>query len=300
VERKRLLYLVSSDPLVSPFDVNMAYDAGFDAVIPYASIDASMVPGLVQDIMFSRGAKGARFSSLFFSSSRVAVAETMLKAARGSLFPPFLLGLMVDPKGGYTTAAALWARVAALGRARGVGQPGRLKVVVAAGTGAVGRAAAAIAGRDGAAVTLTSRNLASAAEAAEEIAALFGVTVVPRAAPGEKELSVLAAGADVVLATGAAGVQLLSRAAIATLKGPKVIADVNAVPPHGLEAVRPQDSGTEVAPGVFALGAMAIGDLKFKIESALLKDLLTAETPPVIDLESARRRALDLLEMKST
>ena len=173
-------------------------------------------------------------------------------------------------------------------------------IVVAAGTGTVGRAAAAIAGRDGAAVTLTSRNLASAAEAAEEIAALFGVTVVPRAAPGEKELSVLAAGADVVLATGAAGVQLLSRAAIATLKGPKVIADVNAVPPHGLEAVRPQDSGTEVAPGVFALGAMAIGDLKFKIESALLKDLLTAETPPVIDLESARRRALDLLEMKST
>jgi len=155
-----------------------------------------------------------------------------------------------------------------------------------------------MAARDGAAVTLTSRNLTAAAEAAEEIAALFGVTVEPRAAPGERELSVLAARADVVLATGAAGVQLLSRGAIETLKGPKVVADVNAVPPHGVEGVQPQDAGTEIAPGIFAVGAMAVGDLKFKVESSLLKDLLAAETPAVIDSEAARRRALDLLETK--
>ena len=36
MERKRLLYLVSSDPLVSPFDVNMAADAGYQLVVPYA------------------------------------------------------------------------------------------------------------------------------------------------------------------------------------------------------------------------------------------------------------------------
>src|SRR5262249_20903049 len=140
VERKRLLYLVSSDPSVSPFDINMAYDAGFDAVIPYASIDQASVPGLVQDIMFSRGAKGARFSSLFFCGSDVASAQGMLDAARRTLFPPFLLGLMVDPKGGFTTAAALVARALALCRDRGIGDPGRLRCLVAAGTGGVGRA----------------------------------------------------------------------------------------------------------------------------------------------------------------
>src|SRR6266487_407406 len=116
MERKRLLYLVSSDPRVSPFDINMAYDAGFDAVVPYPSVDVGMVPGLVQDIMFSRGAKGARFSSVFFSGS--------------SLFPPFLLGLMIDPKGAYTTAAALVARVAALARTRGPGELPGVRVVV--------------------------------------------------------------------------------------------------------------------------------------------------------------------------
>jgi methylene-tetrahydromethanopterin dehydrogenase len=298
VERKRLLYLVSSDPRVSPFDINMAYDAGFDAVIPYASIDVASVPGLTQDIMFSRGAKGARFSSLFFSGSGVAVAEGMLQAARRTLFPPFLLGLMIDPKGGYTTAAALLGRVGALCRSKGMGEPGRLKFLVAAGTGGVGKAAAALAARDGAAVIITSRTQVSAAAAAAEVATLFGVTVEPRAAPGETELAALAARADVVLATGPAGTQLLSRHSIESLKGPKVLADVNAVPPHGLEGVRPQDDGTEIAPGLFALGAMAVGDLKFKTESSLLKDLLGAETPPVIDLPAARRRALELLESR--
>lgn len=296
MEKKRLLYLVSADARVSPFDINMAYDAGFDAVVPYAAMDVAAVPGLVQDIMFSRGAKGARFSSLFFSSASVAAAEAMLKAARRALFPPFQVGLMVDPKGGYTTAAALLARAASICRDRGMGEIGRLRILVAAGTGGVGRAAAAMAAGEGARVTLTSRRAASAAEAAEELATLFGAKVEPCAAPGENELAALAARADVILATGAAGVPLLSRLTIESLKGPKVLADVNAVPPHGLEGVKPQDSGTETAPGLFALGAMSVGDLKFKVESSLLKDLLTAETPPLIDSQAARRRALEILE----
>lgn len=298
VERKRLLYLVSSDPRVSPFDINMAYDAGFDAVIPYGSVDAASVPGLVQDVMFSRGAKGARLSSLFFSSSSVRVAEAMLQAARKTLFPPFVLGLMIDPKGGYTTAAALLARAATVCRSKGMGETKPLRVLVAAGTGGVGKASAALAAGAGASVTLTSRSAALAEAAAGEVKTLFGATVEARAAPAEADLALLAAKADVVLATGAAGVQLLSRRSIEALKGPKVLADVNAVPPHGLEGVRPQDDGTEIAPGLHAVGAMAVGDLKFKVESSLLKDLLGAEKPPLIDLEAARRRALELEESR--
>jgi methylene-tetrahydromethanopterin dehydrogenase len=295
MERKRLLYLVSSDPRVSPFDINMAYDAGFDAVVPYGSVDAGMVAGLVQDIMFSRGAKGARFSSVFFSGSSLAGSEEMLRAARASLFPPFLLGLMIDPKGAYTTAAALVARAAALARTRGPGEVAGLRVLVLAGTGGVGRAAAALLARAGASVILTSRGRESASAAAREVGELFGATVEPRAAPAEAERAALAAESDIVLATGAAGVVLLSRGTIETLKGPKVLADVNAVPPHGLDGVRPQDDAVEVAPRVLAIGAMAVGETKFKVESTLLKDLLTAEGPPVIDLEAARRRAIDLL-----
>lgn len=296
MERKRLLYLVSSDPRVSPFDINMAYDSGFDAVVPYASVDVGTVPALVQDIMFSRGAKGARFSSLFFSGSNLAVAEGMLKAARETMFPPFLLGLMIDPRGAYTTAAALVARAVSLCRGKGIGDPARPRILVAAGTGGVGRAAAALLARDGARVTLTSRSQASASAAAQEIATLFGVRVEPRAAAREADLAALVAQSDIVFATGAVGVRLLSRTTVESLRGPKILADVNAVPPHGIEGIRPQDNGTELTPGLFALGAMAVGELKYKVESTLLKDLLGGESPPILDLESARRRAFELLE----
>src|SRR6266849_6321416 len=109
MERKRLLYLVSSDPQVSPFDINMAYDAGFDAVIPYAGVAVPAVRGLVQDVMFSRGPKGARASAIFFSGGDLAAAEGMLEAARAALIDPFRIGVMIDPRGGYTTGAAILA-----------------------------------------------------------------------------------------------------------------------------------------------------------------------------------------------
>jgi methylene-tetrahydromethanopterin dehydrogenase len=298
VERKHLLYLVSSDPRVSPFDINMAYDAGFDAVTPYAGADVSAVPGLIQDIMFSRGPKGARYSSVFFSGANLTTAEGMLAAARKSLFEPFLIGLMIDPKGGYTTAAALLAKAEALAKAKGLGDIARLKVLVAAGTGGVGKTAAAMAARDGARVVLTSRRAEAAAAAAREIAALFQAGVEPRPAPTEVELAALAREADLVLATGAAGAHLLSQASLAALRGPKVVADVNAVPPAGIEGLKPQDDGTEIAPGIFGLGAMAIGSLKFQVESSLLKDLIAAEKPPVIDARVARRRAGELLQAR--
>lgn len=294
--RKHLLYLVSSDPQVSPFDVNMAYDAGFDAVIPYAGVAVSAVTGLTQDIMFSRGPKGARCSAIFFAGSDLTASEGMLEAARAALFDPFRVGLMIDPRGGYTTAAAMLALVERLARDRGLGGLAGRRVLVAAGTGGVGRAAAAMAARSGARVTLTSRRSDRLEPTAREIAALFEGTVVQtRAAPGESELARLAAEADVVLATGAAGVRLLSRAAVASLEGTRILADVNAVPPSGIEGLAPQDESTELAPGVFGIGALAIGSLKFRVEESLLKDLLTAEKPAVLDSRAAQARAAQIL-----
>ena len=295
MERKNLLYLVSSDPHVSPFDINMAYDAGFDAVIPYAGMAVSAVTGFVQDVMFSRGPKGARHSGIFFTGSDLAISEEMLAVARAALFDPFRIGLMIDPRGGYTTAAALLARVRELAVSEGIGELRDRTILVMAGTGGVGKAAAAMAARDGARVLLTSRREESAAAAARQIAALFQAEVEPREASGEKALAALAAAADVILATGAAGVQLLSRATVQSLQGPKIIADANAVPPGGVEGLKSQDEGTELAPGIFGLGALAIGGLKFKIESSLLKDLILADRSPVIDSRAARERAGQIL-----
>jgi methylene-tetrahydromethanopterin dehydrogenase len=295
LERKRLLYLVSSDPQVSPFDINMAYDAGFDVVVPFAGVTVPAVRGLVQDVMFSRGPKGARASSVFFSGSDLTAAEGMLASARSVLFDPFRIGLMIDPRGGYTTAAAILARVSAAARDQGLGDLRRLSVLVMAGTGGVGKSAAAMAALEGARVVLTSRRQASADAAAREILTLFEAKVEARAAATEEELRALSAPADVLLATGPAGVQLLSRRTLELLRGPKIVVDVNAAPPAGIEGLGPQIDGAEIGPGLHGIGALAIGTLKNKVESSLLKDLLTAEAAPILDSRAARGRADEIL-----
>lgn len=295
MDRKRLLYIVSAEPHVSPFDINMAYDCGFDAVLPYGGVRASAVRGLVQDIMFSRGAKGARASSLLVASAEPAEAEAAFAAARAALFDPFRIGLMIDPKGAYTTAAALLARVEAVRRAGGLGGLAGAAVVVLGGTGGVGRAAAAMAAADGARVTLVSRDESRATAAAAEVTARCGVEVAGRGAATEVGRAAVAATADVVLATGAAGAVLLGEAAVRALGGPRILVDINAVPPAGLALVEPTADGNAIAPGLFAIGALAVGGLKFKVESALLADLMGADPAPCLDAAAARRRAGELL-----
>jgi methylene-tetrahydromethanopterin dehydrogenase len=295
VERKNILHLLSADRHVSPFDVNMAVDAGFDAVVPYSGVTESELVPLVQDAMFSRGPKGARHTAIFIGGSDLSQALRMLEAARRTLFDPFRLSVMVDPRGAFTTAAALVAKVRRACGAHGLRDLKGRSVAVLGGTGTVGRVAAALAARDGARVVLTSRRLDGAQRAAEEIRGLFGVAVEPRQADSEEAFARLASESEVILATGAAGVRLLSQESLRRIGGPRVVADVNAVPPSGIEGLQPHDDGAEIAPRVFGLGPLAIGDLKFKTEAALLADLCSPEQRVIVDPQAAFERAARLL-----
>ncbi len=295
MEKKSLLHLISSDRHVSPFDVNMAYDAGFDAVIPYSGVSESELVTLVQDAMFSRGPKGARHTALFIGGSSLSLALRMLEAAKRTLFDPFRLSVMVDPRGAFTTAAALVAKVRKACAARGLGGLKGRTLAVFGGTGTVGRVAAALAARDGARVILTSRKLEGAQQAVGEIEGLFGERVEPRQAHSEDTFAKLAADCQVILATAAAGVRVLSRPALEKLGGPRVVADVNAVPPPGIEGLKPQDDDVEITPGIFGLGPLTIGDLKFRTEAALLADLRDPAQRVVLDPQAAFDRATKIL-----
>jgi methylene-tetrahydromethanopterin dehydrogenase len=295
MEKKHLLHFISSDRHVSPFDVNMAYDAGFDAVIPYAGVSEAEFAPLVQDAMFSRGPRGARHTAILIGGGNLSLALRMLEAAKKTLFDPFRLSVMVDPRGAFTTAAALVAKVRRACAAHGLGELKGKTVAVFGGTGSVGRVAAALASREGARVILTSRQLDGARQAAQEVRSLFGVEIEPREASTEEAIARLAADAQVLMATAAAGVRLLSQASLRKLGGPRVVGDVNAVPPPGIEGLKPQDDGVEIAPGVFGLGALAIGDLKFRTEAALLEDLRDPGQRIIVDPQAAFDRANRIL-----
>ena len=81
-ERPNILHLFSPLRHASPFDVNMALDAGFDHVIPYTGVELSEVAGLVQDAIFSRGPKGVKRTGVFIGGRNATLGLDVLKTAR--------------------------------------------------------------------------------------------------------------------------------------------------------------------------------------------------------------------------
>jgi methylene-tetrahydromethanopterin dehydrogenase len=112
----------------------------------------------------------------------------------------------------------------------------------------------------------------------------------------EEQKAELAKEADLVFSAGPAGRQILSLDQIKQSKNLKVAADVNAVPPLGVEGVGIKDKGTPIeGTDAVGIGALAIGDVKYKTESGLFKEMIEAEKPVYLDFRAAYRLAQDLV-----
>ena len=132
---KHILHMVAPGRHVSPFDVNMALDAGFDAVVPYTGVTLDEVTALVQDAMFSRPPKSGANTGIFIGGKNAVEALEWLAKAKGALMPPFALSLFADPAGSFTTAGALVAKVERLLRAERKRELAGLKIAVLARPG---------------------------------------------------------------------------------------------------------------------------------------------------------------------
>lgn len=294
----RILHFLTPLPHPSPFDVNMAVDAGF-VVATYPGVGAEEVRGLVQDAMFSRAPADAPKTCVFLGGHDPVETLDALAAARGAMFPPFEVCVMADPSGAFTTAAAMVACVERELRREG----GRLKgarVSVFGATGPVGGAAALMAAQAGAAVALVAhRPKAGLEERAALFKERFGVSLEVAAGTTEPERKAALAEADAALACGKAGVQVLSRAEIASSKRLRVVADVNAVPPLGVEGVKVKAKGEPIeGAGAKGIGALAIGDVKFRLQHALLRRLRDAAKAEAIGPEETWRAAVAMLAEK--
>ena len=91
--------MISPQENVSPFDVNMACDAGYDVVIPYTSVNLTDVKGLVQDAIFSRSPSDAKKTGIFICGKDASLALDMMDTAKKSMVPPFEISVFPDPAG---------------------------------------------------------------------------------------------------------------------------------------------------------------------------------------------------------
>ena len=167
-----IFHFITPDPHPSPFDVNMAVDAGFH-VTCYTNVTLAQVTGLAQDAIFSRAPDAAPFTCMFIGGRQIGLAMDMLDAVKRACVPPFMISAFADPSGSFTTAAAVIATIEAKLRTKNTSLNGK-KLVIFGGKGVVGGLAGVIAARQGARVTLVGHSgIEAVSERATEYQKIF-------------------------------------------------------------------------------------------------------------------------------
>jgi methylene-tetrahydromethanopterin dehydrogenase len=284
-----ILHMLSPQKHMSPFDVNMAADAGYKVIVPYINVTPEEVTGLIQDAIFSRPPAYGVKTGFFIGGKDAILALDMMEAARKAMVPPFQCSVFADPAGSFTTAAAMVACVERVLRNRCHRTLKDTRIAVFGATGVVGFASSIIAALEGAKVKLVAhrgvdRVIKSAAVSKER----FGVDLEPVAGETEEQKRAIIADAEVIFAAAAAGVRVVSAEHKAIAKNLLVVADVNAVPPPGVDGMELFMDGNPL-PGSTALGIgpLAIGDIKYKAESGLFKRMLSSSEPLSLDFRQA-------------
>lgn len=273
-----LLFFLDTERIASPFDVCMAYDAGFNAVIPYENVTPKDAKKIVQDAIFSRGPKGAKRTCFFIGGKDIVKAEEISEVVKNVMFPPFEASIIIDPGGAYTTAAATVAKVEEALASHKLGSL-KDKTCAVFGTGAVGRIIAVLLTRLGCDVTIASLNPNRAngdeyaAEVAEALRSKYGAEVQGVFAPTPEKKLELLKKAEVIFCAGTRGVRVIEKKLLQKLRLMKVMADINAIPPLGIEGIKLEDDMREIMPGIYGIGALTIGRLKHKVEKEMLKEV---------------------------
>jgi methylenetetrahydrofolate/methylenetetrahydromethanopterin dehydrogenase (NADP+) len=288
---KKVLLQLDTEEHPSPFDAIVAQDAGVDVLLSHGGIEPDVVRGLVQDAFFPRGPDDLKNTAVWVGGKDVATGEQIFEQVQKAFFGPFRVSVMLDSNGCNTTAATTIARIA---KARDL--KGDRAVVL--GLGAVGLRSATLLAQEGAEVTVASlpsdlfgddrpyhrpRGLS--------VAERLGLAVTE---PGDRsELEATLEGAQIVLAAGPAGVEVLRRQAWAAADSVELLADYNAAEPLGIEGTKATDDLAEYD-GKLVLGALAIGGPKMKVHKACVRRLFESNDQ-VLDTDAVYAVAKELV-----
>ncbi len=265
---KKVLLQLDTDRHPSPFDAIVAEDAGVDVLLSHGSVTPEAVRDLVQGAFFTR-APGDSSMAVWVGGSDVTQGEKLLDEVQAAYFGPFRLSTMLDSDGCNTTAATAIALIA---KDRDL----RDRRAVIVGVGPVGLRSAKLLTQEGCEVLATTipadvlgtdsyhrpRGLA--------VAERLGIDT--REVEDRAEMEAALEGANIVLAAGPAGVQLLRREVWSGNPTIELLADYNAAEPLGIEGVEAGDDLVE-REGKLVLGALAVGGKKMKTHKACVRRL---------------------------
>jgi len=275
---KKLLFQFDTDIHPSVFDTVVAYDGGADHVIGHGGLTPANIEALVQGTIFTRAPKDKKNTAIFVGGSDMVAGQELFTAIQKYFFPGFQVSVMLDSNGSNTTAAAAVAKLASSGVLAGK------KAVVLGGTGPVGQRAAAMLAQEGAQVTITGRTLQRAVQACDNMKSRFNVDLTPAEAFDNNARGKAIEHANIVLATGAAGIQLLDPEHWQNNPNIELMADANATPPIGIGGTDVMDKG-DIRHGKIVWGAIGFGALKLTLHRACIAKLFE-DNKQVFDAEN--------------
>jgi 5,10-methylenetetrahydromethanopterin reductase len=270
---RNVIIFLDTDKHASPFDLLTASDLYPDAqTLYYSNVEPSDTRKIIQDAMFPRGPDGAKKTKVFIGGHDVEKANQILAETKKAMFKPFELGIIVDPRGASTTGSAVVARVLNLYRRSNRNLKG-ISATVLAATGPVGEVACHLLASEGIRVKATSRSLEKVNDLAKKVNQDLNTNLVEGTkGQTQEEIGKAIQDSEIIIAAGAAGAQLLPLDILKKYGGKcRVVGDVNAIPPLGVEGLKSTDDGVEFFPGIRGIGALAIGASKNKIEAELFR-----------------------------
>lgn len=255
---KRILLQLDTDSSPCPFDAVVATDAGAEVLLRQSAVTPENAVGMIHGAIFTRGPKDLKNTAVFVGGQNVAAAEEILKVCEQTFFGPMRVSVMADPSGANTTAAA--AVFVALKHVE-AGVP-----ACVLGTGPVGERLVRLLAISGHSVTLISR---SKEKAAAVLSRIDADVELKSAASGSSEAADSLKSSEILISSGAAGVEMLSNWPEYNFR---VAIDLNAVPPVGLPGIDLTDSAKEIETTV-CYGALGVGGPKMKVHKAAVARL---------------------------
>ena len=241
--------------------------------------------------IFTRGPKDLHNTAIFIGGTDMAAGERLLGAVQKAFFGPMRVSVMLDSNGSNTTAVAA---VAKLQQAAGdvEGTRARSSPPAPDRWACAPPACSRKAGADVDCHVAASRGRRAGRRAIR--AAVRRRRCARSRWPTARSAAAALEGAELLLNAGrpASGSCRATRGSGAP--GLRAAADLNAVPPLGIEGIEVTDNGAE-RDGVTTFGALGVGSLKMKIHKACIARLFE-RNDLVLDAETIAESAEALIE----
>jgi methylenetetrahydrofolate/methylenetetrahydromethanopterin dehydrogenase (NADP+) len=266
---KKVLLQLDTDQHPSPFDAIVAEDAGVDVLLSHGNVEPEAVRDLVQGAFFTRAPDDLSSMAVWVGGSDVATGEKVLDEVQATYFGPFRVSAMLDSDGCNTTAATAIAMIA-----KDRDLSGRRAVIL--GVGPVGLRSASLLAQEGCEALATSIPAdvlgTDSYRRPRGLAAAERLGIDAREVADRAEMEAALEGANIVLAAGPAGVEVLRKEVWSASPTIELVADYNAAEPLGIEGVEAGDDLVE-REGKLVLGAIGIGGQKMKTHKACVRQL---------------------------